>query len=72
MEDFGALQKKMEELKLEVENAELQRIPKTTVTLDSEALKKVMKLIDVLEDDDDVQKVYHNIELNEEIMAALD
>jgi YebC/PmpR family DNA-binding regulatory protein len=71
MEDFGALQKKVEELKLEVENAELQRIPKTTVALDSEALKKVMKLIDVLEDDDDVQKVYHNIELNEETMAAL-
>lgn len=31
MEDFGALQKKMEELKIEVENAELQRLPKTTV-----------------------------------------
>jgi len=71
MEDFGALQKKMEELKLEVENAELQRIPKTTVALDAEAVKKVFKLIDVLEDDDDVQKVYHNIELNEEAMAAM-
>ena len=72
MEDFGVLQKKTEELKLEVENAELQRIPKTTVVLDAEALRKVMKLIDALEDDDDVQKVYHNIELNEEAMAALD
>ncbi|MDB5262233.1 MAG: transcriptional regulator [Adhaeribacter sp.] len=71
MENFGALQKKTEELKLEVENAELQRIPKTTVTLDAEALKKVIKLIDVLEDDEDVQKVYHNIEMNEETMAAL-
>lgn len=71
MEDFGALQKKTEELKLEVENAELQRIPKTSVALDAEALKKVMKLIDTLEDDDDVQKVYHNIELNEEALAAL-
>lgn len=72
MEDFGALQKKVEEMKLEVENAELQRIPKTTVELDVEALKKVMKFIDVLEDDDDVQKVYHNIELNEEMMAELE
>ena len=71
MEDFGALQKKMEALKLEVENAELQRIPKTTVGLDGEALNKVMKLIDVLEDDEDIQKVYHNIELNEETLAAL-
>jgi len=71
MEDFGALQKKTEEMHLEVENAELQRIPRTTVALDAEALRKVMKLIEVLEDDDDVQKVYHNIELNEETWAAL-
>ena len=72
LEDFGAMQKKMEELKLEVENAEVQRIPNTTVTLDTEALKKVMKFIEVLEDDDDVQQVYHNIELDEEALAALD
>ena len=72
LEDFGTMQKKMEKLKLEVENAELQRIPKTTVTLDVEAIRKVIKFIEVLEDDDDVQKVYHNIELNEDVMAALD
>jgi len=72
LEDFGAMQKKMEELKLEIENADVQRIPNTTVTLDTEALRKVMKFIEVLEDDDDVQKVYHNIELNEEALAALD
>lgn len=72
MEDFGALQKKLEDLKLEVETAELQRIPKTTVSLEGEALKKVLKFIDVLEDDDDVQKVYHNLELNDEVLAELD
>ncbi|QMU30338.1 YebC/PmpR family DNA-binding transcriptional regulator [Adhaeribacter radiodurans] len=72
MEDFGALQKKVESLALEVESAELQRIPKTTIALDDEALKKVLKLVDVLEDDDDVQKVYHNLELNQEQMAALE
>ena len=72
MEDFGAIQKKVESMHLEVESAELQRLPKITVALEFEALKKVMKLIDVLEDDDDVQKVYHNIELNEEQMAQID
>lgn len=72
LENFGAMQKKMEELKLEVENAELQRIPKTTVSLDGEALRKVIKFIDVLEDDDDVQRVYYNIELNEEALSALE
>ena len=71
MEDFGALQKKVESLPLEGVSAELQRIPKTTVVLDDEALKKVLKLIEVLEDDDDVQKVYHNLELNEEQLNQL-
>ncbi|MFD2247006.1 YebC/PmpR family DNA-binding transcriptional regulator [Pontibacter ruber] len=73
MEDFGALQKKVEELKLDVESAELQRIPNTTVAVqDPEALRRILKLIDTLEDDDDVQKVYHNLELNEEAMAELE
>ncbi|WP_187264268.1 YebC/PmpR family DNA-binding transcriptional regulator [Pontibacter beigongshangensis] len=72
MEDFGSLQKKVEELPLEVETAELQRIPNTTVEVhDLEALRKILKFIDALEDDDDVQKVYHNLELNEELMAEL-
>jgi transcriptional/translational regulatory protein YebC/TACO1 len=62
----------MEDLHLEVEAAGLQRLPKTTVTLEGEALKKVLKFIDVLEDDDDVQKVYHNLELNDEVLAALE
>ena len=71
-EGFGAMQKKVEELGVEVESAEVQRIPKTTVKLDLENARKVLKLIDVLEDDDDVQKVYHNLELTEEMMAELE
>ncbi|MFT2009528.1 YebC/PmpR family DNA-binding transcriptional regulator [Pontibacter sp. 13R65] len=68
MEDFGALQKKVEELNLNVESAELQRLPNTTVEVhEPEVLRKIMKFIDALEDDDDVQKVYHNLELNEEL-----
>lgn len=67
-EDFGALQRKFEEMKLDLETAELQRIPKTLVELDDEAFQKVMKLIEALEDDDDVQKVYHNIEASEQQM----
>lgn len=66
MEDFGNMQNKLDELKIEVENGQLQRIPTTSVTLDNEAFMQVMKLIDKLEDDDDVQKVYHNLEITEE------
>ncbi len=71
MEDFGNLNKKLEELNLTVENAELQRIPGTRVSLTDEELVQVMKLIDALEDDDDVQKVYHNIEIAEEQMGLV-
>lgn len=71
MEDFGNMQKKVEELGLEPESAELQRIPTTTVALNDDAFQKVMKLIDALEDDDDVQKVYHNVEATDAQLATL-
>ncbi len=71
MEDFGSMQKKLEEIGLEVESQELQRIPKTTVKLDKEQAKQVLKLIEALEDDEDVQKVFHNLELTEEIMEEI-
>ncbi len=71
MEDFGKMQKKLEEMKIEVENAELQRIPHETVTLELDSSKKIMKVIDAFEDDDDVQSVFHNMELTEELMEAL-
>ena len=69
MEDFGAMVKKLEDMKLEVENAELQRIPNTTKALDEESIRKVMKIVDLLEDDDDVQAVYHDMEIPEDFDA---
>ncbi len=71
MEDFGLMMKKLEELGVEPENASLQRIPKETVTLDLESARKVMKLIDFFEDDDDIQNVFHNLEISDELMAEL-
>ena len=71
LENFGSMLKKLEEMKLEVESAELQRLPKTFVTLDKEPAQKVLKLVDIFEDDDDVQNVYHNLELTDELMAEL-
>lgn len=72
MEDFGAMLKKLEEIKIEPENAELQRIPKNTVKVDKDTAKKVLKLIDYFEEDDDVTNVFHNMELTDEIMEDLD
>jgi YebC/PmpR family DNA-binding regulatory protein len=71
MSDFGSIQKKLEELEVEAENAELQRIPNTLVTLDDESFGKVMKLIEALEDNDDVQKVFHNMDITEEQMELI-
>ncbi|MEN8225243.1 MAG: YebC/PmpR family DNA-binding transcriptional regulator [Bacteroidota bacterium] len=71
MEDFGSLMKKLDELKIEPENAELRRIPKDTVTLSLEDSKKIIKIIDAFEEDDDVQNVFHNMELTDELVEAM-
>lgn len=71
MEDFGSLMKKLEELGIEPENAELRRIPKDTIVLKLEESKKIMKVIEAFEEDDDVQNVFHNMELTDELVDAL-
>ena len=71
MEDFGSVQKKLDELHITPEAAELQRIPNTLVSVDDDAFSKIIKLIDMLEDDDDVQKVYHNMDISESQLELL-
>ena len=71
MEDFGSMIKKLEQLSIEPESASLQRIPKTTVTLDIDSTRKVLKLIDIIEEDDDVQSVYHTLEISDEMAEKL-
>ena len=70
-ESFGLLQRKLESMGIEAENASIQSIPKERTTLDLESAKKVMKLIEMLEDLDDVQQVYHNLEITEELANEL-
>jgi len=71
MEDFGSLNKKLIELKIEPEEAGLKRIPGDTKKLDVDSAKKVLRMIDILEDDDDIQFVYHNLEMTDELAEAL-
>ncbi len=59
--DFGGMQKALEEKGITILNAALQRIPKTLVDLNEEQQKDVMALIERMEEDDDVQAVYHNM-----------
>jgi YebC/PmpR family DNA-binding regulatory protein len=70
--DFNNMQTKLEELEIEIENSELQRIPNNTKKISTEQAKKVLKLLDLLEENDDVQQVFHNMELTEEILNAMD
>jgi len=72
MEDFGRVRKKLEELKIEFENASLQRIPNDHKKLSKDEALKVLRIIEEFEEDDDVQNVYHNIELTDEIIAGME
>lgn len=56
---------------LEVMEAEIIRIPENTVPVGGDDVRKVMNLIDALEDNDDIQKVYSNAEFDEDELAKL-
>lgn len=60
-EDFGKMQKALEEKGIELKTAKLERISLSTIVVDEEQAADVLKLLDKLEDDDDVQAVYHNM-----------
>ena len=70
--DFSNMQKKIEDLGIEIQNSELQRIPITTKKISASEAEKVMKLLDLLEENDDVQQVFHNMVLTEEILGAME
>jgi len=72
LEDFGSMQKKLDEMGIEVENAQLQRIAKETKNLPLEDAKKILKLVDDFEEIEEVQNVFHNLELTDEIMISME
>ncbi len=59
--DFGNMQRALEEKNLNTLSAEVEWIPTTTVELNEEQAQEVLKLVDKLEQDEDVQKVFHNL-----------
>lgn len=72
VESFAAVQRKLEEMGIEAENAELQRIPVETKTLPVDDALKVLRLVELFEEDDDIQNVFHNLEVTEEIAEKMD
>lgn len=61
-EDFGIMQKALEEKGFNVVSAQLQRIPTTLTKLDAAEEEKLLNLIEKIEEDEDVQAVFHNME----------
>ncbi|HEX3767219.1 MAG TPA: YebC/PmpR family DNA-binding transcriptional regulator, partial [Puia sp.] len=59
--DFGNMQRELESRHIVPVSAEVEWIPTTTVTLPEDQAQEVLKLVDKLEQDDDVQKVFHNL-----------
>jgi len=72
MEDFHSVQLKLQEMGVEPESAELQRIPNDTLDLTLEQGVQIMKIIEEFEDDDDVQSVYHNVNVSDELAEAME
>lgn len=69
--DFGSVRDALEAEGVEMLSAELAMIPQNTIEVDAETGRKLMRLMDALEDNDDVQNVYANFDLPDEIMAEL-
>ncbi|WP_375055417.1 YebC/PmpR family DNA-binding transcriptional regulator [Zobellella sp. DQSA1] len=70
-EEFGAVKDALDAGGLSAENAEVTMIPSTKAELDEDTAPKLLRLIDMLEDADDVQEVYHNGEISDELAEKL-
>ena len=71
LEDFGKVNRKLEELGIAPEKAELQRIPTLEKKLTVEEAKKFLNMIEEFEENEDVQNVYHNLAMTAELEEAL-
>ncbi len=69
--DFAAVRNALNEAGIVVTHSEITRIPGSTVQLNEDVARKVLKLMDILDDHDDVQNVSANFDISDEIMEAL-
>ncbi|ACK46545.1 YebC/PmpR family DNA-binding transcriptional regulator [Shewanella baltica] len=69
--DFYTVKDALDKASFVADNAEIAMIASTKAELDLDTAEKFMRLIDTLEDHDDVQEVYHNAEISDDVMASL-
>ncbi len=70
--DFETVREKLNKIDLSDPDAEITMVPQTTLTLTGKAASSALKLVDLLEENDDVQNVYTNFDIPEEVLAALE
>ncbi len=70
-ENFNNAKKKLSEDNIQISHAELTRVPQSTVPLDEKSAERVLKLYEQLEEHDDVQQVFSNFDIPEEIMEKI-
>ena len=68
--DFMAVRERLEAAGIPYENAEVTMQPQNTIDLDAATAKQTLRLIDALEENDDVQEVYANFDISDEVMAV--
>jgi len=69
--DLPAVRSALEEAGIEIESADVSWLPSVTVPVDASTAPKVLRLVDVLDDLDDVQEVYGNFDISDEVMAEV-
>ena len=70
--DFNNLQLRLEKMGVEIKKSMLQRIPINLKRISKENAKDVLKLLDLLEENDDVQNVFHDMEITEDIVTIIE
>ena len=70
-DNFGAVKDALDARELAASNAEVTMVPDTKVDLDADSAQSFLKLLDALEDLDDVQNAYHNADISDEVLAQL-
>ena len=68
---FEEVKKALAEKEIPTQVAEISRVPSNTITLDESGARKILNLMEALEDHDDVQNVYANFDISDEILEKL-
>lgn len=69
--DFAAVRAALEEAGIPLETAEVTQLPTTALSIDESTARQVLRLVDALEDLDDVQSVYGNFDISDEVLEAV-